>query len=56
MYQPIMARNIRIASDKMREMHGTKWLDKYTQEEWSDVWKDWGPLYEGKNLETIVVL
>lgn len=56
MYQPIMAKNISIASHKMLEMYGTKWSDKYNQEEWNDVWKDWGVLYEGKNLKTIVVL
>ena len=56
MYQPIMARNIRIASEKMFDMYGTKWSDKYTQEEWNEVLDYWGVLYEGKNLEVVIAL
>lgn len=56
MYQPIMAKNMSIAYSKMLEMYGTKWASNYNQEEWDDVWKDWGALYEGKNLKTVVVL
>lgn len=56
MYQSIMAKNISIALDKMLEMYGTKWSSNYNQEEWNEVWEEWGVLYEGKSLETIAVL
>lgn len=55
-YQPIMAKTMQIAYNKMFDMYGTHWASNYTQEEWDEVLKNWGRLYEGKGLKPVIAL
>lgn len=55
-YQPIMAKNMEIASKKMFEMYGRDWSFNYTEEQWNKVLKDFPSLYEGKDLKLVIAL